>query len=75
MPSINNEILDRICEKILPRIHYQVNKVTCEPQSIERILFTIDYPQLDSLSFINFQKETFYQYLTGKLFHFIHRNP
>ncbi|CAF3590418.1 unnamed protein product [Rotaria socialis] len=72
--SINNQMLDEVCEKILPRIYHQVNKLTVEPHSIERLLFTTGYPQLDSLSFINFQKETFHQYLTGRQFHFIHVN-
>ncbi|CAF4176758.1 unnamed protein product [Rotaria sp. Silwood2] len=62
--STNNQILDRICEKILPQIHDQVNELACEPHSIERILI-IDYPELYSLSLINFQKEIFSQYLTG----------
>ncbi|CAF4888637.1 unnamed protein product [Rotaria socialis] len=65
MSSINNQMLDKVCEKILPRIYHQVNKLTVEPYSIERLLFTTGYPQLDSLSLINFQKETFYKYLTG----------
>src|ERR1700722_11419857 len=43
MSSISNQMLDTICKKILPRIHHQVNKLTCEAHSIERIL-TIDYP-------------------------------
>ncbi|CAF1371948.1 unnamed protein product [Rotaria magnacalcarata] len=72
--SINNQMLDEVCEKVLPRIYHQINKLAVEPHSIERLLFTTGYPQLDSLSFINFQKETFYQYLTGRLFHFIHLN-
>ncbi|CAF2134887.1 unnamed protein product [Rotaria magnacalcarata] len=63
--SINNQMLDEVCEKVLPRIYHQINKLAVEPHSIERLLFTTGYPQLDSLSFINFQKETFYQYLTG----------
>ncbi|CAF2122213.1 unnamed protein product [Rotaria magnacalcarata] len=58
-------MLDEVCEKVLPRIYHQINKLAVEPHSIERLLFTTGYPQLDSLSFINFQKETFYQYLTG----------
>ena len=63
--SINNQIVGRICEKILPRIHDQVNKLTCELHLIEHILLTINYSELYSLSLINCQKETFSQYLTG----------
>jgi len=51
-------------EKLLLRIQHHINKLICVPQSIERILLMNDYSQLDSLSLINFPKETFYQYLT-----------
>lgn len=72
--SINDQMLDKVCETILPRIYHQVKKLTVEPHSIERLLFTTGYAQLDTLSFINFQKETIYQYLKGTVFHFIHVN-
>ncbi|CAF4505026.1 unnamed protein product, partial [Rotaria sp. Silwood2] len=62
--SIDNQMLDSICEKILPLIHHQVTKLACESQSIERIL-TVDYPQLYSLSLTNFKEKTFVQYFTG----------
>ncbi|CAF2140517.1 unnamed protein product, partial [Rotaria magnacalcarata] len=73
--SINNQMLDEVCEKVLPRIYHQINKLAVEPHSIERLLFTTGYPQLDSLSFINFQKETFYQYLTEPLAISIFNHP
>ncbi len=65
--SINDQVLSRICENILPQIHDQVNKLTVEPNSMERILLTVNYPQLYSLSFVNFQEEILFQYLTGIL--------
>ncbi|CAF1206246.1 unnamed protein product, partial [Rotaria sordida] len=63
--SIDNHVLDRICEKILPQIHHQLNELTVEQNSMERILFTFNYPQLYSLSLVNFQEEILLQYLTG----------
>ncbi|CAF1277710.1 unnamed protein product [Rotaria sordida] len=62
--SIDNNVLSKICEKILPRIHHQLNELIVEQNSLKNILFTVNYPQLDSLSLVNFQKEILFQYLT-----------
>jgi len=64
--SMDNQVLDRICEKILPEIHHQVNKLIFEQRSMQRIL-SLDYPQVYSLSLIDFQEELLFQYLTGIL--------
>jgi hypothetical protein len=65
--SIENNVLSRICEKILPRINHQLNALTTEQNSVKHML-TVNYPQLNSLSLVNFQKEILFQYLTGALF-------
>ncbi|CAF3381034.1 unnamed protein product [Rotaria sp. Silwood2] len=62
--SIDNQILDRICENVLPRIHHHVNKLTLEPNSMERVLYSSNYSQLYSLSLVDFQEEMLLQYLT-----------
>ncbi|CAF1179117.1 unnamed protein product [Rotaria sordida] len=62
--SIENKVLDRICKNILPRIHHQINELIVEQNSIERILHTINYPQLYSLSLIDFTEEVLLKYLT-----------
>ena len=67
---IHDEILERICEKILPRIHDEVNKISVEPNSIKRILHAVNYPRLYTLSLINFEEEILLHYLTGMLFNF-----
>ncbi|CAF3033483.1 unnamed protein product [Rotaria sp. Silwood2] len=64
--SIDIEVLSEICEKILPRIDHQVHKLTIEQDSMKQIL-TTNYPQLYSLSLINFQEEILYQELTDNL--------
>jgi hypothetical protein len=64
--SVDNRILSRICENILPRIHHQVNELIVEQQSIERVLHTTNYPQLYSLSLMDFQAEKLLKLLTGK---------
>ena len=72
--SIDNEILSRICDKILCRIHHQVNTLTVEPYSMKRILLAANYPQLYSLSLINLEGRIFYEYMIGIRFRFIHFN-
>jgi hypothetical protein len=69
--SIDPQILPRICEKILPWIHHQIQKLTSEQYSMKQILLAANYPQLYSLSLINFQEEILYQYLTGMAFNFV----
>jgi len=68
---IANQVLDRICEKILPRIHDKINKLTVQPLSMKCILLPINYPQLHSLSLINFKQKILLQYLTGIFFNFV----
>ncbi|CAF1318138.1 unnamed protein product [Rotaria sordida] len=63
--SQDNQVLNRICKTILPRIYHHVNKLTVEPYSIKHILRAVDYPRLHSLSLVNFQEETLLRYLTG----------
>jgi len=66
--SIDKNVLSKICEKMLPRIHHQLNELIVEQNSVKHILLTGYYPQLNSLSLVNFQKEILVQYLTGTLF-------
>ncbi|CAF2665784.1 unnamed protein product [Rotaria sp. Silwood2] len=63
--SIDKNVLLRICEKNLPRIHHQLNELIVEQNSMKHILFTVAYPQLYSLSLVNFQEEILFQYLRG----------
>jgi len=72
--SIDTHILSKICEKILPRIHHQIHKLTVEQYSMKDILVAANYNQLYSLSLVDFQEEILYQYLTGILFSFTHLN-
>ena len=63
---MDGRVLDRVCQDILPRIYDQVDQLTVEEQSMERILETINYPDLRSLSLVNFSRKTLDRYLTGK---------
>jgi hypothetical protein len=67
---IHDEILEKICEKILPRIHDEVNKISVEPNSMKRILHAVNYSRLYTLSLINFEEKILLHYLTGMLFNF-----
>ncbi|CAF1042146.1 unnamed protein product [Adineta steineri] len=62
--SIEDKVLDRICKNILPRVHYQINELIIEQNSLERVLHTIDYPQLYSLLLMDLTEEVLLKYLT-----------
>ncbi|CAF4364651.1 unnamed protein product, partial [Adineta steineri] len=62
--SIEDKVLDRICKNILPRIHYQINELIIEQNSLERVLHTIDYPQLYSLLLMDSTEEVLLKYIT-----------
>ncbi|CAF5007940.1 unnamed protein product, partial [Rotaria socialis] len=62
---VKTQIFDRIRTQVLPRIHQKLNKITVDPLSMECILGTIYYSELNSLSLVNFQSETLLQHLTG----------
>ncbi|CAF5066920.1 unnamed protein product, partial [Rotaria sp. Silwood1] len=70
--SIDAQVISKVSDKILPRIHSQVHKLTIEEFSIKPILLAANYPQLYSSSLINFQEEMLYQHLTGTAFNSIH---
>ncbi len=67
---LDDQVLNKICETILPRIYHQVNKLTLDPQSIERTLLTVNYPNLYSLSLVDFPERTLLRYLEGILSNF-----
>ncbi|CAF3947257.1 unnamed protein product [Rotaria sordida] len=61
--SVDDQVLNRICENILPRIHHQVKELIIEQDSMQRVLHTFNYPQLYSLTLMNFQAERLTKYL------------
>ncbi|CAF2117090.1 unnamed protein product [Rotaria magnacalcarata] len=63
--SIDNQVLDGICKNILPRIYDQVNELVVEQYSMERVLHTVNYPHLYSLTLIDFPEEVLLNYLTS----------
>ena len=71
--SVNPQILCKICQKILPRIHHLVHQLTVEEHSMKQLLFATNYPQLFSLSLVDFHEETLLKSLTGMIFNFARR--
>lgn len=69
--SIDTQVLSRIYSKILPRVQHQIQKLTIEEFSVEQVFHVSNYPQLYSLSLINFRVGTLYQHLKGIEFYFI----
>ena len=66
--TIYKPIFDQVCTNILPRIYHKVNKLTIGPPFMKFIFGIVDFPQLHSLSLVNFQSEILLQYLTGMSF-------
>ena len=67
---VDVRFLDKICEQILPRINDKVTKLIVDPFSMKRILNAVHYPQLHSLSLINFQPDIFLQHLSSMIINF-----
>ena len=64
--SANENILQRICSNVLPRINHQINELIVEQSSIERILHPYSYLQLYSLKLLDFSGEVLLNNLTSK---------
>jgi hypothetical protein len=69
--SVDTYILDKVCEKILPQINDKITKLTVDPFSTERILGAVKYPQLYSLSLVNYQSHILLRYLQGMIINLI----
>ena len=63
--SINTQLLPSIGENVLPRIHEYIHLLTIEKCSMKEVLRAATYPQLYSLSLLNFDDKTLLQSLTG----------
>ena len=63
----DQHVVSRMCEKILPRIHDQVQQLTVEPYSMKDVLAAVYYPQLYSLSIRSVDDELLHHCLTGMI--------
>lgn len=64
--SVYDDILNQICSKVLPRINEKVTKLTVDQYSMKHIIDAVDYPQLHSLSLVQFQAELLSRLVTGR---------
>ena len=67
-------VIDRVCKDILPRINEKIIELTLEPNSIERVLHAVHYPNLSSLSLRNFSRKTLIEHLTSNVDLFFQSN-
>ena len=67
--SLSDEMLDRLCENILPRIHQNIECITVESSSIRPIFQSIEYPKLFKLILPEFDLESASKYFDGKYSH------
>ncbi|CAF3492767.1 unnamed protein product [Rotaria socialis] len=65
MYSINNHVLDKICKNVLPKMYHQINELIVEQNSMERVIHNINYPQLYSLTLLDFSKNALFNHLTS----------
>ena len=58
-------MLNQFCSYILPQIHHNIQSLSIETSSIERILQTCNYPKLHRLILHSIKPEVFIKYLSG----------
>ncbi|CAF0988982.1 unnamed protein product [Rotaria magnacalcarata] len=68
--SLPDQILDRFCSYILPKIHEKIEWLHLESRSMERILLATNYPNLYGISLHNIQPKTAINLFTGRIFYF-----
>ena len=64
--SLDDSILDRLYSEILPTIHHKIRWFDLEPLSMERVLLTVDYPNLHVLSLFNIERDIAVRLFGGK---------
>ena len=66
--SRTNSILDRFCFHIIPRIQHNIECLTLDPLSIDRVLRIGNYPKLHKLTLVNLPLEMASRIFNGMLF-------
>ena len=78
MCLFNDQIMDRFCLEILPRIEDRVEWITVEYSSMERVLLSGNYSNLSGLEIDNANGEDMLHYFSGEIVldmkRFINRN-
>jgi hypothetical protein len=69
---IIDQMLDRFCSHILPKVDHKIKCLDLEPLSMERILHAASYPNLHELGLFNIGCEIMERLFIGKYFNFHH---
>ncbi|CAF1236036.1 unnamed protein product [Adineta ricciae] len=69
--AIDGSVLDRIYKNIVPRILPDIHKLIVDQYSVKRILQTTSFPQLNSLSLVNFESTKILRILKSNGLHCI----
>ncbi|CAF3935349.1 unnamed protein product [Adineta steineri] len=64
--SLPDILLDRLCFDVLPQIHDNIECLTLEPLSMERILCAAQYSHLHKLPLVNFGHQSTRHYFTNE---------
>ncbi|CAF3980128.1 unnamed protein product [Adineta steineri] len=64
---LTNEVLNRFCSQILPKIHHHIRRLDLESSTMERILSTTNYPNLHQLGLFNLHEKTAASLFTTEL--------
>ena len=67
--SLSDEMLNRFCGNILPRIHQNIECLTVESSSIHRLFQSINYPKLFKLILAEVDLQSVCEYFNGKCSH------
>ncbi|CAF3252906.1 unnamed protein product [Rotaria socialis] len=63
---IADNIIDRFCKNILPKINLNIKSLILESGTMERILLAVDYPNLTEIKLFNFTDKIFSHYFKNK---------
>ena len=66
--SLDESMVNRFCDEILPEIHHQIQWLDLEAKSTKQILLTARYPKLRGLSLYNVNVDSFAQLIQGNRF-------
>ncbi len=68
IPPLSDPMIDRFCVQILPKINHKIKWLDVESSSMEPILLSTSYPNLNGLGLYDLALETARDLFTGKIF-------
>jgi hypothetical protein len=66
--QLPDAVLNRFCLEILPKIHHEIEWIDVEFSSLERILLSTNYPNLNGLGIYDLTSEKARDFFIGKIF-------